>query len=232
MEPLPLHLYTTFFASLLASLWLFARSMPAPRPLLLLAGTWIAFQTLLGLNGFYEDSYAMPPRFPVLLIPPAIFMLIQFNSATGKARIDGLSLKGLTLLHSVRLPVEIVLHGLYLHHAIPELMTYEGRNFDILTGLTAPLMYYFVFVKPVLSRKILLIWNLLGLALLVNVVGHGLLSTPTFLQKLAFELPNVAVLHYPFLLLPAFIVPLVLFAHLAAIRQLLFANPGSKHPIV
>jgi hypothetical protein len=40
-------------------------------------------------------------------------------------------------------------------------------------------------------------------------------------QRLAFEQPNVALLHFPFGWLPAVLVPLVVLAHAAALWQLL-----------
>ncbi len=100
-------------------------------------------------------------------------------------------------------------------------MTFEGRNFDILSGLTAPFIFYFVFIKKTFGRRILLIWNFICLGLLINIVINAILSAPFQFQKFAFDQPNIAILYFPFVWLPGFIVPLILFSHLAAIRQLL-----------
>lgn len=134
---------------------------------------------------------------------------------------DSFPLKYLTLIHVVRVPVELVLYFLFVYKAVPELMTFEGRNFDILAGLTAPFIYYFGFVRQKLNRSFLIIWNLLSLALLMNIVINALLSTPSPIQQFAFDQPNRAILYFPFSLLPTFIVPLVLFSHLVAFRQLI-----------
>jgi hypothetical protein len=40
------------------------------------------------------------------------------------------------------------------------------------------------------------------------------------LQKFAFDQPNIALGNFPFLLLPAFVVPIVMLSHIAAIRNL------------
>ena len=132
----------------------------------------------------------------------------------------GLHLDSLTLLHVVRIPVELVLFGLFSQGAVPQLMTFEGRNWDILAGLTAPIVYYLAFRKNVLGTKSLLLWNIISLASLLNIVTTALLAAPTPFQRLAFEQPNVAVLHFPFVWLPACVVPIVLLAHLAAIWRL------------
>jgi hypothetical protein len=116
-------------------------------------------------------------------------------------------------------PVELILYWLFLHGAIPEIMTFEGHNFDILAGLTAPFVAYFGFTKRKLSPTMIMLWNVVCIGLLGNIVITALLSAPSPLQRLAFDQPNIAILHFPFSWLPTFIVPLVLLAHLTAIRQ-------------
>lgn len=187
---------------------------------------WLAFQTFIGLSGFYTITDTIPPRFLLLVIPPLFVIIGLFTTSKGRQFIDSLEAKTLTLLHTVRIPVEIVLYWLFVNKAVPELMTFEGRNFDILSGLTAPIIFYFGFIKNRLDRKVILMWNFICLGLLINIVTNAILSAPFPFQKFAFDQPNIAVLHFPFNWLPACVVPLVLFSHLATIRQLL--NDGRK----
>lgn len=100
-------------------------------------------------------------------------------------------------------------------------MTFEGSNFDMLSGLSAPVIYYFGYIKKNLNKRIILIWNVICLGLLINIVITAILSSPFPFQQFAFDQPNIAVLYFPFIWLPCCIVPLVLLSHLAAIRQLL-----------
>jgi len=148
-------------------------------------------------------------------------IIILFFTTKGKQFMDNLNIKTLTLLHTIRIPVEIVLFYLAVNKVIPEIMTFEGRNFDILSGLSAPAIYYFGFVNKKLSNRFLLIWNFVCLGLLINVVINAALSAPSAFQQLAFDQPNIAVLYFPFNWLPSFVVPIVLLSHLAAIRQLI-----------
>ncbi|MNY38553.1 hypothetical protein D3C86_1731870 [compost metagenome] len=127
----------------------------------------------------------------------------------------------LTYVHLIRIPVELVLYGLFLNGAIPELMTFEGRNFDILAGITAPLVGFFGISQSKMGKTSLLLWNFACLGLLLNIVVTAILSAPSPFQQLSFEQPNIAILYFPFSWLPVFVVPLVLFAHLAAIRKLI-----------
>jgi hypothetical protein len=80
--------------------------------------------------------------------------------------------------------------------------------------------------KSHISPRAILIWNFICLGLLVNIVVNALLSAPSPLQKFAFDQPNIAILYFPYSWLPTFVVPLVLFAHLASIQQLLKENPS------
>lgn len=184
---------------------------------------WLVIQTILTLKNIYNtDTNTFPPRIMLFgILPTILTMLFLFATQDGRQFIDSLPLKNLTYLNVVRIPVEIVLFWLFLNKAVPELMTFEGRNFDILAGISAPFIAYFGLTKNKLSRQTILIWNLICLGLLMNIVTNALLSAPSPIQKFAFEQPNIAILHFPFSWLPTFIVPIVLFGHLTSIRQLL-----------
>lgn len=74
------------------------------------------------------------------------------------------------------------------------------------------------------NRWLLLIWNFLCTCFLINIVARALLSTPYPLQTLALDQQNIAILYFPFVWLPTFIVPLVLFGHLVSLRKILNSN--------
>ncbi len=183
---------------------------------------WLVLQMLLSINLIYLDTIGnMPPLFPLTgFLPLLLLMIFLFSSNAGKIFIDRLPLFDLTLLSVVRIPVEIVLWLLFVYHTIPEAMTFEGRNFDILAGITAPLIAYFGFKNGTINRQLLLGWNIIGLLLLLNIIFHAVLSFPSFMQQMAFDQPNVGLLYFPFIWLPSFVAPVVLFGHLASIRQL------------
>ncbi len=164
---------------------------------------WIAVQSVAAINDFYLTTNTVPPRFLLLIGPPLLLIIFLFSTKQGRQFITSLDTKTLTLLHVIRIPVEIVLLLLHTHKLVPQLMTFEGRNFDILSGLSAPLIYYFGYVQKRLSRSTLLIWNWICIALLLNIVINAILSAPFALQQFAFDQPNIAVLYFPFVLLPA-----------------------------
>lgn len=181
---------------------------------------WLSLQAIVALSYFYTVTDRMPPRFALLVLPPFLTIIILFITPGGRKFIDSLSPEILTRIHVVRLFVEIILIWLFLYKYIPRLMTFEGRNFDILTGLTAPFVAYYGFKKKSLSRSFMLGWNIVCLLLLLNIVINAVLSAPFPFQQFGFEQPNMAVLYFPFVWLPGFIVPVVLFSHLVLIRRL------------
>lgn len=184
---------------------------------------WLTLQAVVTVFGLYH-AYLMsvPPKILLFgLLPTLLTIIFLFATPSGRKFIDNLSLKYIHWLHAVRLPVEFVLLWLFLYQAGPQLMTFEGRNFDILSGITAPIVAYLGFTKQILNKNLILAWNFICLGLLLNVVINGLLAAPTPMQQFAFDRPNLAVFYFPFSWLPTFVVPVVLFCHLVAIRQLI-----------
>lgn len=212
MEHLPIIFSAAFLLTTLLTVWLLYRA--APKSIWLVAA-WLLVQAALALSGFYLTTSGTPPRFALLLVPPILLIVITLF------RKGNFDMQKLMLVHIVRIPVELVLYGLFIYHAVPKLMTFEGGNLDILSGLSAAIIYWFGFVKGSISRGWLIAWNVLCLLLLFNIVVRAILSAPFDFQRFGFEQPNVALLYFPFSWLPGFVVPTVLFAHLYTLRQLL-----------
>jgi hypothetical protein len=184
-----------------------------------LAVAWCVLQSIIAITGFYVST-SLPPRLLLGIVPTLVLIAFMFFTRKGRAFIDGLSLEKLTWFHVIRIPVEISLSLLYHFGFVSVWQTMEGTNFDLLSGLTAPLVGWYAFRGTRLRRRLLLWWNVVCLLLLMNVVITSILVMPGPLQKIGFFGDHFAVQHFPFALLPTFIVPLVLFAHLAAIRRL------------
>jgi hypothetical protein len=220
MIHLPAYIYFSFGATLILALWLFYKATNYSKPFLFGLLAWIILQSALAVAGFYNNPNTMTVRFPLLLLPPLLFLLSRFFSKKGRAFLDGMNLPMLTIFHIIRIPVELVLFWLFIHHSIPEAMTFHGKNFDILSGISAPFIYYFGFVKKQLSKPVIIVWNIICLALLFNVASSAILSLPARFVQHGFEQPNIALGYFPFVLLPALLVPLVMLATVAAVKQL------------
>lgn len=228
LQQLPTYISVVFVLTTLVTLFFFtiiikqaALKDSVKNMILGISVLWLILHGILAYQGVYStDTQALPPRFIFVLGPVLILMISLFFFEKGKNFMDSLSLIPITYLNVVRIPVELVLYWLFLNKAVPELMTFAGRNFDILAGITAPLVAYFGIQQKMLGRKGLLIWNVICLGLLFFIVGNAILAAPFPFQQFAFDQPNIGVLHFPFIWLPAFIVPVVMFGHFVSIRQL------------
>ncbi|MEM6344016.1 MAG: hypothetical protein AAF927_09050 [Bacteroidota bacterium] len=224
---LPSYITIVFILTTLLTLFLFYRAFRAAAQNAssanwILGGIilWLALQAGLSLADFYNtDPQPVPPRFPIAVVPTFILIGIVFFTKRGRAFIDRLPLDRLHWIHIVRIPVELVLYWLFLNQAVPEIMTFAGRNFDIIAGISAPILIYFAFIKKQGGKWLIIGWNLAMLGLLINIVATAILALPSNFQQIAFDQPNWAVLNFPFSWLPAFVVPVVFFAHLVSLRQ-------------
>lgn len=226
MENLPDYISWVFAAATLATVIFYLSAIwSAGRSSILLVLTAIILALLLLLHAIlaYNSFYLVitnPSRF--LLGPfPTIVTLLLLYFAFAKKDMSAQSLQLLTLLSIIRVPVEFVLLGLYQGGQVPQLMTFEGRNFDILSGLSAPLVAWLAFRGSEVNRRLLIMWNVLACGLLLNIMVNAMLSLEGPFQRFAFEQPNRGVLYFPFIWLPAIIVPIVFVSHVISLWHLL-----------
>ncbi len=221
IQQIPLWLDLGFIFTSLLTMYFVMKALQFSKSALIISFVLLLIQGILGSSGFYTVTDTIPPRFPLLILPGLLVIVYVFLSRRGKVILNKANLADLTFLHIVRIPVEVVLWGLYLHQQVPELMTFEGSNFDIISGITAPIIWWYAFRDRSIKTKVLLIWNILCLILLAIIVSIAILSSPVPFQQFAFDQPNLAVQYFPYVWLPSYVVPVVLFAHLASIRLLL-----------
>jgi|SRR6185369_1924282 len=225
MENLPLYIIVFFLATVGLAFCLFVYTTKYKLSVAIVAITWLAVTGILAWKGFFKNTSVIPPRLLIVMLPAIMAVVLAMITKRGRRFIDGLNLKNLTILHIVRIPVELTLYWLAAQKTIPELMTFAGRNFDILSGITAPIIYLVCFKgSELINRKLLLVWNFICLGLLLNIVINAILAAPFPFQQFGFDQPNIAIFYFPFIWLPSFIVIVVLFSHLAAIRKLIKVN--------
>ena len=211
-------LAVAFLAVTFLTIFLTVRAHRRAGPLVWVLLAYAGLQYGVAATGFYENTEVLPPRFLLNIVPAVLAILWLFLSDGGKAFADGFIPERMMWVHTVRLPVEVILFGLFTVGLIPEIMTFTGRNFDILAGLTAPVVWYFAYSRKVLSPGLFKTWHVLGLLLLLNIVVTAVLSVELPFQQFGFEQPNVGVLMAPYNLLPAMVVPLVVVGHVVGLR--------------
>lgn len=205
-----------FITITLLSFTLFYFGIGKDKRFLILGTLWILIIGIISFSGYFLNTQAKPPRFLLILLGAIILSVIIYKIV----RKNHLNSNILLAIHTLRLLIELILYQLYIEKKVPVLMTFKGCNFDILMGISAIiLLLYLLLSKNRLPKTFILTWNILGLIFLLFIVAIAILSSPLPVQKLAFDQPNIAVLHFPYVYLPAFVVPLVLLSHILTLRN-------------
>lgn len=93
------------------------------------------------------------------------------------------------------------MHRAYVEGLMPVQMTYTGRNFDIVTGITAAMVAIWL-ARGNRSNGLVIAWNTLGVMLLANILIVALLSAPTPMRHFMNEPANVWATRAPWIWLP------------------------------
>ena len=183
-------------------------------------GGWLALTAALAGRGFFEDFYALPPHMLLAIGPPLLAVLALAASGRHDPLLAALPPSWPIAAQTFRVLVEIVLWRLAVAGVAPEIMTFTGRNVDILVGLTAPIVAYNCFVRRAWPVRVARWWNWAGVVILLNVVVHALLSAPTRFRVFETDPPTTFIGDLPYIWLPAFLVPLAWALHAISLRQL------------
>ncbi len=202
------------------------KALAEPRPLLfrsmLILVAWMAYVLTLCFSGIFTN-FSLPPRIPMFLVLPFLLFLIYFlTNSKFKPLIDAVPLHWPVYFQSFRLGVELLIYYAFIKDIFPRIVTFEGYNFDILAGLTAPIIGYFVSKKINGSKTILVIWNIIGLLLLLNVVI--IFNTCIYLPKLwdsSTPMIKPAYGMLPLALLAGIFMPAAVFMHLLSLSTVL-----------
>jgi hypothetical protein len=181
---------------------------------------WLALTAALADRGFFEDFYALPPHMLLAIGPPLLALLASMWSGRLDPLLAALPRSWPVGAQAFRIAVEIVLWRLAAAGVAPEIVTFTGRNVDILVGLSAPVVAYFCFVRRAWPERVAVWWNAAGIVILLNVVVHAQLSAPTRFRVFETEPPTTFIGDLPYIWLPAVLVPLAWALHAVSLRQL------------
>lgn len=189
----------------------------------LILTTWIGYLFLLSSTGILYD-FGFPPRIPLLLVIPAIIMIIFV--VNHKYMIPALHNTPVFIpiaLQSFRIFVELLIYATYLKGIFSKRATFEGLNFDILVGISAVIISGLIYKKIITSRGVLL-WNIISLGIL-SVTIFSFISIYYFTDFTTSE-KGFKLVEFPYILLPAVLLPIAIFLHAFSIKQILM-KPNS-----
>jgi hypothetical protein len=186
-------------------------------PLVVALG-WLVVPGVLAARGAL-DRWQPPPPALVLTGVLTVATVVLALSPVGGRLAASVPLAGLVGYQFFRVPVEWTLHRLFVEGVVPVQMTYAGRNFDILSGISAAMVALLLLAKRG-GRGLVMAWNLVGLGLLANIVVIAVLSAPTPLRHFMNEPANLLPGMFPYVWLPTFLVQAALFGHIVVFRAL------------
>jgi hypothetical protein len=184
-----------------------------------LLAAWLAYSGAMAGKGMLLDPEAFPPPLARIMLPGLLLVLFADFGGLGARLAKHLGYAALVGFHAFRLPLEGLLWWFYKQDRLPVQMTFEGRNLDILTGISAIILAVLV-KRGIAGRKAVMIWNLAGLILLLNIMTVAILSLPGRLRLFHNEPANTLVLHFPYVWIPSVFVLAAFLGHLLVFRKL------------
>jgi hypothetical protein len=209
-------LYRELRAGVTLTSWADDRKRTVKRRYLVAVIGWGVFLLAVSATGFFTNFDTFPPRLAIVLFVPLVVIILAVRSAATKELLQVVPARNLIRLQVFRVFVELLIWAAFVLDQLPIQMTFEGRNFDVLSGLFAPVVAYWL----VNNRTAMYLYNYLSLALLINIVTIAILSTPVPFRVFMNEPANLLVTKFPFIMLPGMLVPLAYGLHFLSLRQL------------
>ncbi len=168
-------------AAFLRGIWLSARAdghSPVRRTAAVAVATaiWLGAAAAAVQSGWLAGA---PTRLPIFMGLVMLGSVVAGVTGIGRWLAIGSPLPWLLAFQGFRLPLELVLNSWVRQGVIPASMTWTGSNWDVIAGIAA-LMLAPRLQHAVPTRRLVLGWtgNLIGWALLLNVMRVALLSAP------------------------------------------------------
>jgi hypothetical protein len=195
---------------------------------------WLAVTGTLAAAGVLGRFDARPPPFVVVFVATVVGTAALAWSPFGRRFATELPFGALIGFQAFRLPLELVMHQAAAAKIMPEVMTFTGYNFDIVTGATALLLGLYAWrSKRPLPRPLIALWNFMGQILLFVIVGVAFAATPVF-RAFGDDQLNTFVTEFPYIWI-AVSVAAALFGHIVTLRKLIAerrAQAASPAPAV
>jgi hypothetical protein len=180
---------------------------------------WMLLTWLIAATGVIADFERRPPPLFLLLIAVLAISITVAFTRYGTRFVQGLPLWILIAGQAFRFPLELLMHRAADEGVMPIQMTYTGWNFDIVTGITAIPVAWWLARGHKHGRAVATAWNVLGALLLANILTIAMISTPIIAAFGPNQL-NVWVAYPPYVWLPTMMVVCAITGHLVIYRKL------------
>ena len=182
------------------------------------ATAWLGFTAWVSASGLLERAM-LPPPLALFAAGSMAFCVGAAFSPLGARLVQGVPIAALIAAQGFRLPLEIVLHAWKDQGVLPIQMTFEGHNFDIVSGVLALLVGAWLWRrKP--PRGVIWTFNIVASILLLVVATIAVLSSPLPIRQYLNDPPVLLAFHAPY----GWIIPAcvggALFGHILVFRWL------------
>jgi hypothetical protein len=212
-------------AIFVAVLWIVMFSRRNGRRALVLSAAVLTVMAVSGIaawSGTLAQFNSFPP--PMLVMIASVFVMsfaMGLSSFGGEATSE-LSFAALIGLQGFRLPLELVMHHTGNVGIMPVQLSYSGYNFDIVTGISALLIFALLKSGRSVPRSVVWAWNLWGSLCLVVITIIAITTSPV-LRFFGNEPRNLNtwVLYFPYVWLPVVLVTVAISSHVVITRKLM-----------
>ncbi|HEX6538059.1 MAG TPA: hypothetical protein VF155_02630 [Candidatus Dormibacteraeota bacterium] len=197
---------------------------PAARRAAALVLVWLAAVVALGSAGvFAATSTTVVPLIAAAIVVPIVAGVWLTGRPGSAQRLAG----SLPLHRAVGVQVYRAAGVIFLiawaSGRMPALFALPAGIGDIAVGLGAPVVAARLRADADVderTRRLAVAWNVLGITDLGVAVALGFFTSPSAFQLLSLGAPNTLITRMPFVLVPAFAVPLSIVLHVIALRRL------------
>jgi hypothetical protein len=189
---------------------------------------WLAAMAAAALSGLLGRFDVRPPPMVIWFASMVVMTLALAWSPFGRRFADKLPFVALIGFQAFRLPLELIMHRAVVADIMPNVMSYTGYNFDIITGATALPLALYAWRRPI-PRWLIALWNATGQILLLVIAGVAVAASPIF-RAFGDDQLNVWVTEFPYVWI-AVMVAAALFGHVVTMRKLVAEARSRAAPV-
>jgi hypothetical protein len=200
--------------------WAMAESARNRITVLVALGAWFVLVLALGATGALGPAGLGAPGLGLAVVLPVAALVWAYRASPSvQEAITATPLPALIALNAIRL-LGFSFIVLYAMGRLPAPFAPSAGWGDVAIGVTALPLAWAAAKFGARVRPLVLVWNALGVADLVAAVGLGALSAPGPLQVFVGPPDSSAMTTLPWLMIPGFLVPILLFLHIVIFTRL------------
>ncbi len=181
---------------------------------------WHLYVYVLALFDYMLDLSFPPKFFLATIVPLFIFSGVFAYRNRKSSWLQNIPVQGLFFYQTFRILIEIIFVYTVAQGTLHPNVTIEGYNYDMVYAFSVLLIGLGIFQKIESHRKLVLAWNYLGLLVILSILI--VFQTTIYLPEIYGDIEPFSgdFLQYPYVLVPAFLMPSAVFVHCISIAQL------------